>query len=99
MNTVDTAASVVADNVADAAAAVTAAVTVSITAAKAKGRPLDPNSNMGRARAIVSSYTDPKASSKVIKERLVAELTGRDGKAISQATANTYFYSILNPKK
>lgn len=95
MNTVDTAASVVADNVAAAAAD----VTVSITSAKAKGRPLDPNSNMGRARAIVASYADPKASAKVIKERLVAELTGRDGKAISSATANTYFYSIMNPKK
>jgi len=99
MNTVDTAASVVADNVADAAAAVTAGGDSSGVVSKRKGRPLDPESNMGRARAIVSSYTDPKASSKVIKERLVAELTGRDGKAISQATANTYFYSILNPKK
>lgn len=93
MNTsVDTAASIVADNVADAAASAASAAAPAV--AKRKGRPLAPDSNMGKARAIVASYPDPKSSAKAIKERFVLELVGRDGNPISKATANTYFYSI-----
>ena len=91
MNTVNTASTVVASNVADAGA--------TVSASARSGRPLDPKSNMGKARAIFASYPDPAANTRAIKEQFVATLVGKDGKPISKATANTYFHMITKNNK
>lgn len=62
------------------------------TTVRKAGRPVDPNSNMTRARAIYASMT--ASAPKEVKAEFVSKLTARDGNPITKETANTYYYMI-----